>query len=61
MNRVDVMQCLSEIIDSIPEGKLEVLLDFAVYLKEKGQAEDFQIYKQHRRSTKSGSAGGKKI
>ena len=41
MNTAEVRQCLVEIIDSIPDDKLEVLLDFASYLKEKGQAEDF--------------------
>ncbi|MSQ16070.1 MAG: hypothetical protein EXR54_00650 [Dehalococcoidia bacterium] len=34
-------QCLVKIIDSIPESKLEGLLDFASYLQERSQAEDF--------------------
>lgn len=41
MNTAEIKQHLVEIIDSIPENKLEALLDFASYLKEKGQAEDF--------------------
>ncbi len=38
---MDCKQRLVEILDSIPENKLEALLDFASYLKDKGQAEDF--------------------
>ena len=41
MNAAEIKQHLVEIIDSMPENKLEALLDFASYLKEKGRAEDF--------------------
>ena len=41
MNASEIRQCLVKIIDAIPEGKLEVLLDFASYLHERGQADDF--------------------
>lgn len=41
MNASEIRQCLVKLIDSIPEGKLEVLLDFASYLQERGQTDDF--------------------
>lgn len=40
MNTPDIRQSLVEIMDSIPENRLAVLLDFASYLKEQGRAED---------------------
>jgi len=41
MDTLDCKQRLVEILDSIPENKLEALLDFASYLKDKSQADDF--------------------
>jgi hypothetical protein len=41
MSAAEIKQHLVEIIDSIPQNKLEALLDFASYLKEKGKQKTF--------------------
>lgn len=41
MNMADLKQKLEEIIDTLPENKIEAILDFATYLRERGQAEEF--------------------
>ncbi len=41
MSIADNRKRLVEIIESLPENKLEVILDFAGYLKEKGESEDY--------------------
>ncbi len=50
MSASEIKQHLVEIIDSIPENKLEALLDFASYLKEKSQAEDFLVMQRSSRA-----------
>ncbi|MBI2304575.1 MAG: hypothetical protein HYU86_07515 [Chloroflexi bacterium] len=41
MSASAIKQQLAEVIDTLPENELEVVLDFATYLKDRGQAEDF--------------------
>ena len=41
MKSPDAKDRLVEIIDSLPSSKLEVVLDFATYLKERANSEDF--------------------
>lgn len=41
MSTIEIKQKLEEIIDTLPKSKLEVILDFASYLKEREQTEDF--------------------
>lgn len=36
-----IRQRLEEAINMLPEGRLEVVLDFVSYLRDRGQTEDF--------------------
>jgi hypothetical protein len=41
LNASEIKRHIAAIIDDMPESKLEALLDFASYLKERGRAEDY--------------------
>lgn len=41
MSISDIRQQLEEILETLPENKLEAVLDFASYIKEAEQIEDF--------------------
>ena len=41
MSASEIKQHLAAIIDDMPESKLEALLDFASYLKERSQGEEY--------------------